>query len=323
LTGTETSLEAELAEVEQILHKAVDCDDPLVGEVSRYLLRAGGKRLRPRLLLLAAWFGRRRPKRRTLHLAAAVELLHMATLLHDDVVDESPQRRGRPTVQVRWDTRTAVLGGDYLVAAAFELLAAWGGAEAWRGVATVIRAMAEGEMQEQACCGRADVTEQDYFERIEKKTALFIAECCRLGAVAAAADAGAQDALRRYGYHLGMAYQVIDDVLDLVGDRLAMGKPTGVDLGRRLATLPLIHCLRVHGGDAQRRVREVLANATVADAEVAQVVAILQDLGCIDYALEAARHFAAGARAALRALPDLPARAGLEEIVGYVVTRDR
>ncbi|MDQ7794263.1 MAG: polyprenyl synthetase family protein [bacterium] len=312
----------DLGAVERLIEETLAGGGSLLREVGVYLLRAGGKRLRPELVLLGARFGGERPAARLAHLAAAVELVHMATLLHDDVVDESAVRRGRPTANVRWDSQTSVLVGDYLFATAFEFVSRWAAADSWLALTGVVRTMAEGEIQELSSRGRLDVTEQDYLDRIKKKTALFIAECPQLGAMTADAADGCREALGRYGYCLGMAYQIMDDVLDLTADLRTLGKPTGNDLGRGVVTLPVIHGLTT-SGEGRIRLQRILGRAGDGEADLKAVASILEGSGSVDYARGVAQEFAGQARQALAPLPPGPGRDRLEEIARFVLVRDR
>lgn len=312
----------DLGAVERLLEATLAGGDALLREVAVYLLRAGGKRLRPRLVLLGAYFGDENPDEQAGYLAAAVELVHMATLLHDDVIDEAATRRGHPTVNARWDNRTSVLAGDYLFATAFQSVALRASPEAWKALSGVVRAMAEAEMLELGARGRLDVTEQEYLARIEKKTALFMAQCPQLGALAAGADAGRRDALGRYGYHLGMAYQVLDDVLDLTADRDTLGKPTGSDIGRGVITLPVIHGLNT-SGNGSTRLAAILARGAKGEQDLRDVALILERNGSIGYARTVAELFVERARQALKTLPPVEARDDLEDIARFVLARDR
>ena len=312
----------DLSAVEATLDAILVEGGPSVGRPVLHLLRAGGRRLRPTLVLLGGEFAEPRCPERLVHLAASVELLHMATLLHDDIVDEARVRRGQPTVNAVWGHRLSVLIGDYLFARAFELLAKWGSQEILRGLAGAVRAMAEVEAQELAGGPSPDLTEQEYWDRIAKKTALLMAQCPRLAALAGDAPAGYQEALHRYGFHLGLAYQAVDDLLDFTAEPSVLGKPTGQDLRRGIVTLPLIHAMSHCSAEDRRRLQAMILARPVPDDGGEWVLPLLESEGSIAYTSAAADRMVGCACAALAVLPAVPARDRLEFIARSVLRRD-
>ena len=237
----------ELARVDTLLLEEGWSSVEMVREISHHILGAGGKRIRPLLLLTAAralghhddW---------TYRLAASVELLHTATLMHDDVVDHSDWRRGRVTAHARWGHSASVLSGDVLFAKAMRILVDYGDLAILDAVTTAIIRVCEGEVMEISVSGDLETAAETYLRIIDAKTAALISVCCRVGAMAAGAPPDVVTALGAYGTHLGMAFQIVDDVLDLSADKDRWGKPLGKDLDEGTLTLPLIYTL--HGADA-------------------------------------------------------------------------
>jgi len=222
----------------------------LMREVSAYLLRTGGKRLRPALVLLCAQAGPMGPAgaHAAMPLAVAAEILHTATLVHDDVVDQAALRRGQPTVAAQWGTRVAVLAGDYLFARALTLVALLGRPEISARLGEVVQGMCEAELEQVERAYDVTYTEAEYLDLVRRKSATLIAECCRSGADLAGASPATSAALHRFGESLGIAFQVADDILDVVAATEQVGKPTGRDIGLGLLTLPVIAAVR---GDRQ------------------------------------------------------------------------
>jgi geranylgeranyl pyrophosphate synthase len=274
------------------------------------------------LVLLGGEFAEVSCPDRLVHLAVSVELVHMATLLHDDVIDDAPTRRGQPTINSLLGLRLAVLVGDYLFARAFELLGKWGTQEMLQGLAGVVRAMAEVEAQALTGGFEPNLTEQEYWDRVAKKTALLMAECPRVGALAGDAPVRCQEALHRYGFQLGLAYQAVDDLLDLTAEPAALGKPTGQDLRRGVVTLPLIHAMAHCSIEDRGRLQALIRARFAPDDGAEWVLRLLESRGSIAYALAAADRMVDRACAALAVLPAIPARDRLESIARSVPRRD-
>jgi len=303
----------DLVKVESLMETLLDSDDEIIREASRHLLRAGGKRIRPALVLLGARFA---PGPPPLRLAAACELVHMATLVHDDVIDRARVRRGSPTLNERWDDRVAVLVGDHLFAIAFEVVAAEGRPGLVRSMADVVAKMSAGEISQMSHVLDLAQTQAEYMERIGMKTARFMGECASIGAAAKDAGEGVVSALSGFGYNLGLAFQIVDDVLDLAGDQAAIGKAVGTDLEGGVLTLPVIHALRHRrwGG----RVRDLVTSAAPDAVEVARV---LKRSGSLAYARRRAADCVRAALLHLRMLPPRPERTALERAAAFVLGR--
>ncbi len=307
----------DLTRVEEAIARALRTDGPLTAEVAMHLLQGGGKRLRPSLVLLAGGAaGAEAPA--LIPVAAAAEIIHMATLVHDDIVDGSALRRGVPTVHAKWGEAFGVLIGDYLFARGFTMLAATGNNRVVRIMSDVVSRMCAGEMREVADQWQA-CDEAGYLDRIDAKTGYFIAECCRLGAVAAGAPPRVEEALAAYGSAVGLAFQITDDVLDLTGSAASLGKPAGADLRAGIVTLPVIHAL-VHAAEADE-ILALLAGRRVDDEDVERVREIAERSGSVAYARGRSVRLAREAQAQLEALPGSPCRDTLTALAAYLVER--
>jgi len=312
-------VEEELEAVEEVLRRELSSENPFVDRLARHGFRLGGKRLRPALVLLsAAACGGIRPEH--LPLAAMVEVLHTATLIHDDVLDEATMRRHLDTVNVRWNNETSVLLGDFLLAEAFCVAASVEDARAWLMLGEASRRTCEGELRQIASRGQYDLSEDDYLDIIASKTGELTSASCRLGAHLAGAGAAEVELLGQYGRDLGIAFQIADDLLDLVGDESTVGKSLGTDLEKHKPTLPLLRALA--GLDPGERA-ERLAAMDRGDQSRGQLVEWLGRAGAIQAARGRAVEFAQRAAARLDRLAPSPARESLEKLAEFVVQRQQ
>jgi len=280
--------------------------------------RLGGKRLRPALVLLSAEAcGGTRPEH--LPLAAMAELIHTASLVHDDVLDEATIRRHLDTVNARWDNEASVLLGDYLFAQAMCLASSLDDTFACRVVSESARNMCEGELKQITSRGDYDLTEADYFEIIAGKTAALTACCCRLGAHYAGAEPAACETLARYGHDLGVAFQITDDVLDLLGDEATVGKSLGTDLRKQKATLPLIRLLNTVSARDRTELVSLLSRSGNHRQDALRTW--FEGHDAISYAREKARWFTQRASGELALLPASAASDSLLGLTDFVVTR--
>ncbi|GAB3728374.1 polyprenyl synthetase family protein [Luteimonas pelagia] len=310
----------DMAAVDALIRRRLASDVVLVNQVAEYIVGAGGKRLRPLLLLLAARsLGHRGPDAH--QLAAVVEFIHTATLLHDDVVDESDLRRGRRTANALFGNAASVLVGDFLYSRSFQLMVELDRMEVMRILADTTNAIAEGEVLQLLHVRNPDTDEAAYLRVIERKTAVLFAAATRLGALLAGADAATCDALHAYGMNLGYAFQVADDVLDYASDADTLGKNLGDDLAEGKATLPLIHAM-AHADDARRERLRGIVEAGDRDA-LPEVAAAIGTAGSLDYSRERALAYAAAAEDALAPLAENDAVAALRGLARYAVERDR
>ncbi|MEY4642243.1 MAG: hypothetical protein RLZZ227_2237 [Pseudomonadota bacterium] len=291
---------------------------PLIESIGHYIIEAGGKRMRPVLVLLSA---RALGYAGTQHvdLATVIEFLHTATLLHDDVVDMSLMRRGRPTANVTWGNPSSVLVGDFIYSRAFQLLVQIGDMHIMDVMASTTNRISEGEVLQLVHQHNPETTEAAYLEVIRNKTAILFAAACSSAAILADAPAAVEQQLHTFGLEVGMAFQLIDDVLDYMGDSAELGKNVGDDLAEGKPTLPLIHAMQ-HGTPAEK---ELIVNA-IRDGgldRLQDIIAIVRHSGALDYTRKAAEHRIATALKNLAALPDNQYRAGLEQVAEAALHR--
>lgn len=312
-------IEQELPLVEESIEDALSTSDSMLSDVSTHLLKAGGKRIRPALVLLAAKFDDYNFDR-VLPIATAVELVHMATLVHDDVVDKASVRRGIATVNARWSNQVSVLTGDYLFAKAFSILAASCDNRVIRIMADVVYEMSRGELRQIETAFDLNQNEDDYFLRIKQKTAYFIAECCRLGALAGGGSEADLEALYKYGMGVGLSFQIADDLLDFKGSARQVGKPVGGDLRSGILTLPVLHGL--HHADEADDIRRLVVTRNLGDEEIRRITEILETGGSFAYASSRAEELLTRAIAELDAVPGLQTRDTLRVLANFVVNRN-
>ncbi|UXN75705.1 polyprenyl synthetase family protein [Devosia sp. A8/3-2] len=315
-----SATEADMAKVNELILSRAESHVEMVPELARYLIESGGKRLRPMLTVAAAsLFGRGNGS--AVNFAAAVEFMHNATLLHDDVVDDSDMRRGKPAARMVWGNKASIPVGDFLLGQAFMMMVETGEIASLGVLSAASAVMAEGEVFQLAKTGDPDTTADDYAEVIRAKTAVLFEAACKVGAMAGGADAAGREALGIYGLELGKAFQLVDDALDYGGQSGTLGKNTGDDLREGKMTLPVILAL-ADGTEAERAViAAALGNAEASAEDVAAVVAIMERHGALERTLERARAHARAAQDALLALPGSDMRALLGDVVEFSVMR--
>jgi octaprenyl-diphosphate synthase len=289
--------------------------------IGQYLQTGGGKRLRPILVLLCGkLFAENKPG--LVRMAAVVEMIHTATLVHDDVIDMAKTRRGRPSINVVWGNHTSVLAGDWLYMQAFQVALR----ERNFGVLDVLieltQRMVEGELLQLERIGKIGVTEADYMELIDRKTASLFSACARLGAMSAGAGDAAEGRLGEYAWNLGIAFQLIDDVLDFTSREKILGKPVGNDLREGKVTLPLIYALESATAEERRLVETVLADGNYDQVPFAKILAILRRYSSIERAQERAGMFTEKARAIIGEFPDSAYQRGLLAVTDLITDRD-
>lgn len=313
-----TLLQDDMAAVDSCLSEHLHSEVALVSQVSEYIINSGGKRLRPALLLLAAracgYGGPNAPL-----LAAVIELIHTATLLHDDVVDESSLRRGRATANAMFGNAASVLVGDFLYSRAFQMMVAVDNMRILRILSDATNVIAEGEVLQLLNCGNPDLDESRYLEVIRCKTAKLFEAAMRIGGVLGRADPATEDALAAYGMHVGTAFQLIDDVLDYSGSHEDIGKNLGDDLAEGKATLPLIRAMLVGNSEDAGVLRRAIAEARIED--FAPVLNAIRRTDALDYARECAREEARRASAQLARLGSSKHRDALIELAVFAVDR--
>lgn len=306
-----------LAVNDMIIHQ-LHSDVELVENIGEYIVEGGGKRLRPLVVLLAA-LGCNYQGKEHIKLACIIEFIHTATLLHDDVVDTSELRRGRPTANAKWGNSPTVLVGDFLYSRAFQLLVELGSMDIMRMLADTTNTIAEGEVQQLINAGDPDVDEQNYLNVIYKKTAILFQTATATGALIAGQNKQVVDAFSAYGKHLGMAFQLQDDVLDYTGNAEEMGKNVGDDLSEGKPTLPLIFSMREGSKEEAGLIRQAIKDCDA--SQIKQVVEIVQTSGGLEYTRNSAREQALLAQQAIADLPDTEYKKALLGLADFALSR--
>ena len=307
-----------LDDVAEELKRVIVADFPMIAAITEHLLRMKGKMFRPTLTLLASAV-EDTPEPRAISLAAVVELVHLATLVHDDSVDHSTLRRGMPTINALFTHQISVIMGDFLYSRAVVELVRENDMVPLTVLAHATNQMTIGEMRQLTALDALRFSEEDYDALIHAKTASLLSAACEIGALAGAARHRA--ALARYGLQLGMAFQIVDDLLDYTADTSTTGKPTGLDLREHKVTLPLIHALRTVSVAERGVVERLFDDSAPDDALIARVIGIVEECGGLDYARRRGERFADEAAEALSELPESRATAALRDAITYVMER--
>jgi octaprenyl-diphosphate synthase len=314
----------DLALVEEELAGLLRSELGIVDAIGRYLWEGGGKRIRPALVLLAARLcggpGPLPPA--AIRMAAVMEMLHAATLVHDDIIDDAKVRRGRPAVNVTWGNEISVLMGDWLYMKAFEVTLEQRNFDVLDLLTSMTRSMTEGELIQLDVLGSLDITEAQHLEIVRRKTAYMFRSCAEIGAIVGGGGAPERDALAAYGLNSGIAFQLIDDVLDFVSTEDKLGKPVANDLREGKLTLPLIYLLEQGDASHRRLVETVVTEGAFDSVTREQILALVVDHGTLDRARGEARRYAADAAAALGAFPESDFRHALLSIPNFIVERD-
>ncbi|PFG13625.1 heptaprenyl diphosphate synthase component II [Bacillus sp. es.036] len=313
------SLKKDLSFIETELEQTVDAHHPVLRDASNHLLKAGGKRIRPVFVLLSGKFGNYNlPLMK--NVAVALELIHMASLVHDDVIDDAEMRRGAKTIKAKWDNRVAMYTGDYIFARAIELVTELNDPTANRILSHAILEMSVGEIEQIRDQFNWDQNVRDYFRRIKRKTALLISTSCELGAVAAGASKQEQLHLKQFGYYVGMSYQITDDILDYTGTVKQLGKPAGGDLLQGNITLPVLYAMNQK--NEKKKIMDVFSEELHASQEqVDQVLSIVKLSGGIEHSRQISDRYLQKAFFELEQLPASSARTSLRQIAEYIGKR--
>jgi len=313
------SLKKDLSFIETELEQTVDAHHPILRDASNHLLKAGGKRIRPVFVLLSGKFGNYNlPLMK--NVAVALELIHMASLVHDDVIDDAEMRRGAKTIKAKWDNRVAMYTGDYIFARAIELVTELNDPTANRILSHAILEMSVGEIEQIRDQFNWDQNVRDYFRRIKRKTALLISTSCELGAVAAGASKQEQLHLKQFGYYVGMSYQITDDILDYTGTVKQIGKPAGGDLLQGNITLPVLYAMNQK--NEKKKIMDVFSEELHASQEqVDQVLSIVKLSGGIEHSRQISDRYLQKAFYELEQLPASSARTSLRQIAEYIGKR--
>ena len=309
---------AELSLFEQKFAAAVKGSNPLLDRIMRFIIRRKGKQMRPMFVFLSAKIagGINEPAYRA---AGLIELLHTATLVHDDVVDNAAVRRNFFSINALWKNKIAVLVGDYLLSKGLLLAVEHGDFEILRITSRAVREMSEGELLQMEKARRLDISEEVYFEIIRAKTASLLSAACAAGAMAATADPAVAEQFRLFGENVGIAFQIKDDLFDYGQDNV--GKPTGIDIREKKMTLPLIYTLAHADRETKRRIIYIVKNQSEDKQKVAEVIRIVQSSGGIPYAQQKMAEYKEAALCILHQYPDTPERAAMEELVNYAIDR--
>ena len=314
-------IEEDLAHFEHRLDEALHADVELVHEIARYMATLKGKRLRPALALLGAkatgqW------DERIIDAAASVEMIHAATMIHDDVIDSATLRRGKASVNTKWTGQIAVLMGDFLLSRALSILTDLGNIRALQIVARATERLSQGEIYEIQIGEENDTREESYFSMVSDKTASLIAAACQLGPILVEAPESAIEAMGQYGEALGTAFQIADDILDFTGDADTLGKPVGHDLREGKITLPLIRALQAAPQTARSAMETLLGQPDKGEADWSAIVAFVDVYGGVAAASDTARDLAARGQQCLEVFETSTARSALELAVKLAVERD-
>jgi octaprenyl-diphosphate synthase len=311
----------DLRAVEREFARHVQSQVSLIPDIGNYIQDGGGKRIRPAVLLMAARMSGYTGDAAVLY-ASVVEFIHTATLVHDDIIDESELRRGREAVHTKWGNHITVLFGDFLYLKSMSLALTQDSLEIIRLLCDVTLRIVEGEIYQLTKNGSVDLSEEEHFDIVKRKTAYLFAGCARIGGMLGPTTREQQEALWDYGLNIGMAFQIVDDLLDFTGDEVALGKPVGGDLREGKMTLPVIHLLQ-RGGEGTALIRRIVEARAATIDEWRELRALLIQARSIDYAQCAAADFVERAKKALYAFPASDARDALMFLPDYVISRDR
>jgi octaprenyl-diphosphate synthase len=314
-------IQDELEQVEKKITLESVASVDAVTAIGQYLQSAGGKRLRPSMLLLSAKLvGNADPC--AIQLGAVVEMIHAATLVHDDVIDAAQTRRGRPSTNIKWGNHTCVLAGDWLYMQAFQIALRERNFQILDLLIGLTQMMVEGELLQLERIGRIDVTEADCMELVDRKTACLFSVCSKLGALAGGADLQMQEQLAEYAWNLGMAFQLVDDVLDFTAREKTLGKPVGGDLREGKVTLPLVYALECASADERRLVETILRRRDYEEVPFARILALLEKYRGIERVKDRAQAFTDKARRIIGEFPESAYQRALLSVTELVTERD-
>lgn len=310
-------IQEEINSVECYIKHNIQSHQNLINTTTKELLEAGGKRLRPAFVITAGKFGKYNSKK-LISMAAALEIIHMATLIHDDIIDDSRIRRGIPTIQHRWGKDTAVFTGDYLLSKAFDILVKEAPPGVLPIVSQVMIKICEGEVDQYEDRYNTDVTVRKYLKRIKRKTALLFSLSCEVGSIISGADLLTVKALKKYGLYVGMAFQITDDILDIQSTQRDLGKPVGNDLMEGIYTLPVIYAIKNSGNS---KILGLLNKKEMEEESLQELLEAVRGSGGIEYSLNIAKRYLAKARKVIEPLPDNDYKAFLIHVINTLLTR--
>ena len=320
LTEIYKPVKGDLEVVEKRLFELSRSENKSISEAVSEILSAGGKRLRPALLLIAAkacnYTGEK-----AIQLAVAVELVHTASLIHDDVIDNADLRRGIPSINSRWENKISVLVGDHLYASVVGILAEVGDLAVMQSVAATVSKMTDSEMTQTLCRNDVNLTEEEYLSIIAGKTASLISSSCRAGAMLAEVGNGHVGVLGDYGLALGMAFQITDDLLDLTGQKESLGKPLGNDIREGTLTLPFIHAMRMAGEKDRRWMKDAFRSGQIRESGLTRIRNMVAEYGGMEYSLEKVKAYGRACKERLKSLEKSDSQTALAMLADYVVER--
>ena len=312
----------DLRKVEREFARHVQSQVDVIPTIGNYVKESGGKRIRPAVLLMAARMAGYTGERAVLY-ASVIEFIHTATLVHDDIIDESELRRGREAAHTRWGNHLTVLFGDFLYLKSMSLALTHDNLDVIRLLCDVTLRIVEGEIYQLTKNGVVDLSEEEHFDIVRRKTAYLFAGSAKIGGMLGPTTVAQQDALWEYGFNIGMAFQLVDDLLDFTGEQGTLGKPVGGDLREGKMTLPVIYLLRQGDGRAETLIRQIVRDGDATPDESRELQALLRDARAVDYARRVAADFVERAKRALDAFPSGPEREALSFLPDYVLARDR
>ena len=315
-------IQDDLEAVEEAYTRHIQSRVELIPEIGRYLQRSGGKRVRPAVLLMAARLTGYTGEQ-AVNYASVVEFIHTATLVHDDIIDHADLRRGKAAVHSRWGNDITVLLGDYLYIKSMGMALTYDNLDLVRLLCDVTLRMIEGELYQLTQTGNVDISEDDHFKIIRRKTAFLFGGCAEIGGMLGTIDVKQREALREYGFHLGIAFQLVDDLLDYSADRTALGKPIGGDLREGKVTLPAILLLQRDSGRSSQLIRAAVADRTISTEDWNELIGLLHEHRAIEHAYDRAVEYATQAKRFLDLFPPSRERDSLAALPDYVLARDR
>ena len=315
-------IQDQLDAVEEAYAEHIQSRVQLIPEIGRYIQSSGGKRVRPAVLLMAARLAGYTGEQ-GVNYASVVEFIHTATLVHDDIIDDADLRRGRPAVHSRWGNDITVLLGDYLYIKSMGMALTYDSLDLVRLLCDVTLRMIEGELYQLTKTGDVDITEEEHLEIIRRKTAYLFGGCGEIGGMLGEVTPEQRTALREYGFNLGMAFQLVDDLLDYTADKTALGKPIGGDLREGKVTLPAILLLQRDGGRSSELIRSAVNNRTISQGDWNELKSLLHEHRAVEHAYDRAVEYATSAKGYLDVFPPSPERDSLGALPDYVLARDR
>lgn len=319
LAMTYSFLKQDLNQIEKALEQTIQAKHPVLKEASTQLLRAGGKRLRPVFVLLSGMFGKY-DKERMKTIAVSLELIHMASLVHDDVIDDSELRRGKPTVKAKWDNRIAMYTGDYIFARSLEYLSYIEDPKVHQILSKTMVELTIGEMEQIRDKYDLNQNLRNYLRRIKRKTALLISSSCRLGAIGSEVPHNQEIALYRYGYYIGMSYQIIDDILDFTSTEAQLGKPAGSDLLQGNLTLPVLYAMK--DKSLARELKELFAEpGKITQSDIEPILHKVNSSDAIERSFQLSERYLTKAYESIEILPNSRAKQTLKDIATYIGKR--